>query len=166
MGETAESQWQFTTTLKVPESRNDFGQLRSQIFSNATVIQNALIAKELAQVGVQQARARLSPNVSLNANQNEQSSRFEAGDLSGDGVTKNWSANLVVNFNLFNGGATGRAIEQAKIQVAMAEMQAEDQLREVDRLLQDVWSRWSSAEQTHLILIQLTENSRRSLQIA
>ena len=166
MGETAESQWQFTTILNVPESRNDFGQLRSQIFSNATVIQNALIAKELAQVGVQQARARLSPNVSLNANQNEQSSRFEAGDLSGDGVTKNWSANLAVNFNLFNGGATGRAIEQAKIQVAMAEMQAEDQRREVDRLLQDAWSRWSSAEQTHLILIQLTENSRKSLQIA
>jgi outer membrane protein TolC len=32
MGETAESQWQFTTILNVPESRNDFGQLRSQIF--------------------------------------------------------------------------------------------------------------------------------------
>jgi outer membrane protein TolC len=50
--------------------------------------------------------------------------------------------------------------------VAMAEMQAEDQLREVDRLLQVAWSRWSSAEQTHLISIQLTDNSRRSLEIA
>lgn len=166
MGEAAESQWKFASTLNAPKSRNDFGQLRSQIFSNATVIQNALIAQELAESGVQQARARLSPNVSLSANQNEQSSRFEAGDLSGNGVTKNWSANLAVNFNLFNGGATRRAIEQAKIQVAMAEMQAEDQRREVDRLLQDVWSRWTSAEQTHLILIQLTENSERSLQIA
>ena len=166
MGELAESQWKFTTALNAPKSRNDFGELRSEVFSNATVIQNALIAQELAGVGVQQARARLSPNVSLNASQNEQSSRFEAGVLSGDGVTKNLSANLAVNFNLFNGGATRRAIQQAKVQVAMAEMQAEDQRREVDRLLQDAWSRWSSAEQTHLISMQLTENSRRSLEIA
>ena len=67
---------------------------------------------------------------------------------------------------MFNGGATRRAIQQAKMQVAMAEMQAEDQLREVDRLLQVAWSRWSSAEQTHLISIQLNDNSRRSLEIA
>ena len=166
MGETVESQWKFASTLNAPKSRNDFGELRSRVLSNATVIQNALVAQELAEAGVQQARARLSPNVSLTASQNEQSSRFEAGDLSGDGVTKNVSANLAVNFNLFNGGATRRAIQQAKMQVAMAEMQAEDQRREVDRLLQDAWSRWSSAEQTHLISIQLTENSRRSLEIA
>ena len=149
MGETVESQWKFASTLNAPKSRNDFGELRSRVLSNATVIQNALVAQELAEAGVQQARARLSPNVSLTASQNEQSSRFEAGDLSGDGVTKNVSANLAVNFNLFNGGATRRAIQQAKMQVAMAEMQAEDQRREVDRLLQDAWSRWSSAEQTH-----------------
>ena len=166
MGETVESQWKFASTLNAPKSRNDFGELRSRVLSNATVIQNALVAQELAEAGVQQARARLSPNVSLTASQNEQSSRFDAGDLSGDGVTKNVSANLAVNFNLFNGGATRRAIQQAKMQVAMAEMQAEDQRREVDRLLQDAWSRWSSAEQTHLISIQLTENSRRSLEIA
>ena len=166
MGETVESQWKFASTLNAPKSRNDFGELRSRVLSNATVIQNALVAQELAEAGVQQARARLSPNVSLTASQNEQSSRFEAGDLSGDGVTKNVSANLAVNFNLFNGGATRRAIQQAKMQVAMAEMQAEDQRREVDRLLQDAWSRWSSAEQTHLISIQLTENSIRSLEIA
>ena len=166
MGETVESQWKFASTLNAPKSLNDFGELRSRVLSNATVIQNALVAQELAEAGVQQARARLSPNVSLTASQNEQSSRFEAGDLSGDGVTKNISANLAVNFNLFNGGATRRAIQQAKMQVAMAEMQAEDQRREVDRLLQDAWSRWSSAEQTHLISVQLTENSRRSLEIA
>ena len=166
MGETVESQWKFASTLNAPKSRNDFGELRSRVLSNATVIQNALVAQELAEAGVQQARARLSPNVSLTASQNEQSSRFEAGDLSGDGVTKNVSANLAVNFNLFNGGATRRAIQQAKMQVAMAEMQAEDQRREVDRLLQDAWSRWSSAEQTHLISIQPTENSIRSLEIA
>lgn len=165
MGETVESQWKFTSALNAPNSRNDFGELRSRVLSNATVIQNALIARELAGVGVQQARARLSPNVSLMASQNEQSSRFEAGDLSGDGVTKNLSANLVVNFNLFNGGATRRAIQQAKMQVAMAEMQAEDQRREVDRLLQDVWSRWSSAREAYEISIELSSNSELMLEV-
>ena len=166
MGESAAMDWEWESSLEVPDAMNDFEALRARALSSATVIQNALISLSIAETGVQQAQARQSPTLSLNANQNEQTSRFAAGDLSGEGASKNLAASLALNFNLFNGGATRRAIQQAKIQVAMAEMQAMEERREVERLLQDALSRWQASERAHSISTQLAANSLLALEIA
>ena len=166
MGESAAMDWEWESSLEVPDAMNDFEALRARALSSATVIQNALISLSIAETGVQQAQARQSPTLSLNANQNEQTSRFAAGDLSGEGASKNLAASLALNFNLFNGGATRRAIQQAKIQVAMAEMQAMDERREVERLLQDALSRWQASARAHSISTQLAANSLLALEIA
>jgi outer membrane protein TolC len=166
MGESAAMDWEWLSSLEVPDAMNDFEALRARALSSATVIQNALISLSIAETGVQQAQARQSPTLSLNASQNEQTSRFEAGDLSGEGASKNLAASLALNFNLFNGGATRRAIQQAKIQVAMAEMQAMEERREVERLLQDALSRWQSSARAHSISAQLAANSLLALEIA
>ena len=166
MGESAAMDWEWLSSLEVPDAMNDFEALRARALSSATVIQNALISLSIAETGVQQAQARQSPTLSLNASQNEQTSRFEAGDLSGEGATKNLAASLALNFNLFNGGATRRAIQQAKIQVALAEMQVMEERREVERLLQDALSRWQSSARAHSISAQLAANSLLALEIA
>ena len=166
MGESAAKDWEWVSSLEIPDAMNDFEALRAQALSSATVIQNALISLSIAETGVQQAQAQQSPTLSLNANQNEQTSRFAAGDLSGEGASKNLAASLALNFNLFNGGATRRAIQQAKIQVAMAEMQATEERREVERLLQDALSRWQASARAHSISTQLAANSLLALEIA
>lgn len=166
MGESAEMDWEWGSSLEVPDAMNDFEALRARALSSATVIQNALISLSIAETGVQQAQARQSPTLSLNANQNEQTSRFAAGELSGEGASKNLAASLALNFNLFNGGATRRAIQQAKIQLTMAENQTEDERREVDRLLHDAWSRWTISSEVFSISQQLTDNNRQAIQIA
>lgn len=166
MGESAAKDWEWVSSLEIPDAMNDFEALRAQALSSATVIQNALISLSIAETGVQQAQAQQSPTLSLNANQNEQTSRFAAGDLSGEGASKNLAASLALNFNLFNGGATRRAIQQAKIQVAMAEMQAMEERREVERLLQDALSRWQASARAHSISTQLAANSLLALEIA
>lgn len=166
MGESAAMDWEWGSSLEVPDAINDFEALRARALSSATVIQNALISLSIAETGVRQAIARQSPTLSLNANQNEQISRFEAGDLSAEGASKNLAASLALNFNLFNGGATRRAIEQAKIQVAMAELQAMEERREVERLLQDALSRWQASARAHSISAQLAANSLLALEVA
>ena len=166
MGEDADHAWEFISPLTPPSVGRDFNQLVERAMGNATAIENALISKELAEIGVQQAQARLSPSLLLTANQGDQQSRFNAGELSADGRTKSLAANLTLNFNLFNGGASRRAIQQAKIQRAMAENQAEDERREVDRLLHDAWSRWTTFRGAYAISERLTENSHRAIQIA
>jgi outer membrane protein TolC len=166
MGDATSSSWTFSSPLMAPENIEDIDQIKDGALSNAATIQNALISQEIARTGVQQAQARMSPTLLLNASQNDQASRFSAGDLSADGRTVNIAANISLNFNLFNGGATRRAIQQAKIQVAMAENQALDEYREVERLLADAWSRWTASSAAYAVSEQLTENCVRVLEIA
>ena len=166
MGDATSSSWTFSSPLMAPENIEDIDQIKDGALSNAATIQNALISQEIARTGVQQAQARMSPTLLLNASQNDQASRFSAGDLSADGRTVNIAANISLNFNLFNGGATRRAIQQAKIQVAMAENQALDEYREVERLLADAWSRWTASSAAYAVIEQLTENCVRVLEIA
>ena len=166
MGDATSSSWTFSSPLMAPENIEDIDQIKDGALSNAATIQNALISQEIARTGVQQAQARMSPTLLLNASQNDQASRFSAGDLSADGRTVNIAANISLNFNLFNGGATRRTIQQAKIQVAMAENQALDEYREVERLLADAWSRWTASSAAYAVSEQLTENCVRVLEIA
>ena len=166
MGDAISNSWTFSSPLMSPENIEDIDQIKDGALSNATTIQNALISQEIARTGVQQAQARMSPTLLLNASQNDQASRFSAGDLSADGRTVNIATNISLNFNLFNGGATRRAIQQAKIQVAMAENQALDEYREVERLLADAWSRWTASSAAYAVSEQLTENCVRVLEIA
>lgn len=166
MGDAASSSWTFSSPLIAPENIEDFDRIKEAALSNATAIQNALISQDIAQTGVQQAQARMSPTLLLSASQNDQASRFSAGDLSADGRTVNLATNISLNFNLFNGGATRRAIQQAKIQVAMADNQALDEYREVERLLADSWSRWTASSLAYAVSEQLTENCGRLLEIA
>ena len=166
MGDAASSSWTFSSPLIAPENIEDFDRIKEAALSNATAIQNALISQDIAQTGVQQAQALMSPTLLLSASQNDQASRFSAGDLSADGRTVNLATNISLNFNLFNGGATRRAIQQAKIQVAMADNQALDEYREVERLLADSWSRWTASSLAYAVSEQLTENCGRLLEIA
>lgn len=69
------------------------------------------------------------------------------------------SAALVLNFNLFNGGATRRGIEQAKLQIIAAEQALANQEQEVRRIFQDTRDRWQVAADSYGLAVQLKENA-------
>lgn len=144
--------------LELPDQRN-FEALQACVLSDGTAMENARIAESLARTGLQQAHARMSPTVALSASQGDQRSQFAAGELEGDGRTKNMSAALVLNFNLFNGGATRRGIEQAKLQIIAAEQALANQEQEVRRIFQDTRDRWQVAADSYELAVQLKENA-------
>jgi len=166
MGEDAGREWVLDSDLNEPENDWDFAILHQAVMGNATAIQNALISREIARVGVQQAKSRVSPKLLLSANQSDQGSRFRAGEITQDGRSKNLTANLTLSFNVFDGGATRRAIEQANIQLAIAENRAEDERREVSQIVHDFWSRWTAARGAFFISRKIVTNSDRALEIA
>ncbi|MDG2210023.1 MAG: TolC family protein [Flavobacteriales bacterium] len=165
MGEREDVQWQLTTPLDLPESIGDWKSIENEVRLNATAIRNALIGRTLAQIGVDQATSRLYPVVGLASNFGEQLSQFSVGELSGAGRTLNVAANLSLNFNLFNGGATRRAIQQAKIQVDIAELSFQNQGQEVSRLLRNAYDRLESQRLGHRLSSQLTQNTKDALAI-
>lgn len=157
MGQPLDAKWQLEG-LELPNTR-DFDDLQARMLSDGTAMENARIAESLARTGLQQAQARMSPTVALSASQGDQRSQFAAGDLSGDGRTKNLSAALVLNFNLFNGGATRRGIEQAKLQIIAAEQARANQEQEARRIYQDTRDRWQVAADSYELAVQLKENA-------
>ena len=164
MGQPLNTQWVLSELE--PPSMRDFNGLKDLVFSDGTTMENARIAESLARTGLQQAQARLSPTIALTASQGDQRSQFAAGELSGDGRTKNIAASLVLNFNLFNGGATRRGIQQAKLQVLAAEQSLANQEQEVLRIFADTRQRWQTAADSYALAVQLKDNATASAAIA
>lgn len=164
MGQPLNTQW-ILSDLEPPSMR-DFNGLEALVLSDGTTMENARIAESLARTGLQQAQARMSPTIALTASQGDQRSQFAAGELSGDGRTKNIAASLVLNFNLFNGGATRRGIQQAKLQVLAAEQSLANQEQEVLRIFADTRQRWQTAADSYALAVQLKDNATASAAIA
>lgn len=127
MGDTEEEAWTLTSALTAPAELPDLAQMESQLAASETSIRNALLGEALAETALDQAQARLYPVVGLAVNWGDQFSQLNAGELSAESRVKNSSAALTLNFNLFNGGATRRAIDQARIQADLAQTVTENQ---------------------------------------
>ena len=164
MGQPLNTPW-ILSDLEPPSMR-DFNGLEALVLSDGTTMENARIAESLARTGLQQAQARMSPTIALTASQGDQRSQFAAGELSGDGRTKNIAASLVLNFNLFNGGATRRGIQLAKLQVLAAEQSLANQEQEVLRIFADTRQRWQTAADSYALAVQLKDNATASAAIA
>ena len=130
---------------------------RSEMMTNGTAIRNAALGTMLAQTAEDQAVARLYPVLGLSAAFGDQRSHFESALLEGDGRTLNTSAQLTLNFNLFNGGATRRAIAQARIQQEIAGWGEEAERLEAIRSWEEAWERGRRQEEIY----QLARNSVR-----
>ena len=61
----------------------------------------------------------------------------------------NYGAALTLNFNLFNGGATKRAIQQAQIQVELAMLDQDRLVAEAQAALAAAWDRQETAVRVH-----------------
>lgn len=165
MGEGSGATWKLLSAIEIPQDV-DAQALSSELLTNSRVIQNALIAEELARINMEQARSRMSPTLQLGLTQGDQRSQLAAGDFEGEGRSTNWSTNLIFNFNLFNGGATRRAIEQAKVQIIMAENRSQDEIQEAERLFSDAMGSWLTAKDAFRLSQVLVENAKSSLLLA
>ena len=170
MGTDETQQWSLTSSLVVLQTANErFPEeegLINKALNTTTTVRNAMLTVQLAETGMDQAESRLYPTLGLNVNLGDVRSQFAAGDLSGEGRTKNQSATLALNFNLFNGGATKRAIEQARIQLDIAETNRMNERAAVAQLLRDALDRYRTQEELYGIARETTANAEALLAIA
>jgi outer membrane protein TolC len=140
--------------------------LDREVRSNTTGVTNALLAEEITRIGVDQARSRLYPVLGLSSSFGDQRSEFSAGELSGSGRTVNTAAGLSLNFNLFNGGTTRRAIQQAQIQVEMAALDVENQQQAASQVFRNAWDRYQTQAAVHGLNERALSNARQTLKMA
>ena len=170
--------WTLTSPLAMPTGGLNLDALTDQLTTSNQSIQNAVLSKQLAETGLRQAKARLYPVVGLTANWGNTVGAsgtrselppdlffnpYEDGDISSN-VT-NYGAALTLNFNLFNGGATKRAMEQAQIQVDLAMLDHDRLVSEARAALESAWDRRETAARIHGMAVQRVSNAERSAEI-
>ena len=170
--------WTLTSPLAMPTGGLNLDALTDQLTTSNQSIQNAVLSKQLAETGLRQAKARLYPVVGLTANWGNTVGAsgtrselppdlffnpYEDGDISSN-VT-NYGAALTLNFNLFNGGATKRAMEQAQIQVDLAMLDHDRLVSEARAALESAWDRRETAASIHGMAVQRVSNAKRSAEI-
>lgn len=166
MAEDEEVNWRLTSALEVPPALPDLAQMEASITQSETSIRNALLSEALAETALDQAQARLYPVVSLSASYGDQFNQVSAGVLSGETRVKNSSAALTLNFNVFNGGATRRALDQARIQVDLAETATANQVAATLQVFRNAVDQFTTQARVYALAQQTVENAAALVSIA
>ena len=163
VGVSESKRWKLTSELDEPKAHDSWETLKSAVLNDATAIRNALLSRELARVGLEQAEGGLYPTLQVSSSFGDQRSTFAAGDLSGEGRSLNLAANLTLNFNVFNGGATRRAIQQAKIEIEVAALDFADQQSQMVVFARTAVDRMNAQESIYGLAVRMADNARSLL---
>ena len=166
MGDYEDYMWILTDELSAPPSLPSSIDVRSAVLKDNTSVQNAIISENIAHQGVQQAQAFLYPVIGFNASFSDAISQGSFGELSGNARSVNTSAFLTLNFNLFNGGATRRAISSAKIQADIAAIDQEQAMKQAGSLSSNAYDKYILGVSVYNLSVKATQNALTSLEIA
>ncbi|MDA0882562.1 MAG: TolC family protein [Bacteroidetes bacterium] len=166
MSESVETVWQLTTEMEDLEENYDFGDLRNKTLSNNSNIKNQYINTLIANTEIRRAKAGLYPVIGFNAGANQNNASFSAGEFEGQGTTINYFGNFTLNFNLFNGGRARRAIQNAKVNEAIALLNQEELSLNVENDLRNNYEQFVAQQQIYLLAQRGVSFANKSLEIA
>lgn len=168
MGEDPEAGWEFTSELTVPGITYAFDPIWDEVKNRNQTLRNQVINSMLAQQELKLARSSLYPvlNFSAGITENDNVFRVRALDLGAQGATLNYFGAFTLNFNLFNGGRTRRAIQNARIQEEIAELRQEDLERQVQADLRNALELYNAQLAIYNLTGENVENQRIAMEIA
>ena len=167
MGDYEDYMWVLTDELHAPPLLPSSIDVRAAVLKDNTSVQNAIISENIAHQGVKQAQAFLYPVIGFNASFSDAISQGSFGEeMSGNARSVNTSAFLTLNFNLFNGGATRRAISSAKIQADIAAIDQEQAMKQAGSLSSNAYDKYILGVSVYNLSVKATQNALTSLEIA
>lgn len=143
----------------------DENLLRQEALANNRRLRSAQIARQLAGLGMDQARAGYYPRLGLSLGYNIAGSSAEASFISSS-TTNGLTYGATASLNLFDGFNTSRQTENARIAIEAAEVEYQDAERAVASQLAQAFTTWRS----RLELVKLERENvgiaEQSLEIA
>jgi outer membrane protein len=116
MAENISQRFVLNDSLKPELNVYDAEILRQKVISNNSTLRNQYINQQILKNEVNLLKADLTPRVNMNAGMNYSDNWLRFGEMRAAGHARDYYMNFSVSFNLFNGGRTRTAIENAKIQ--------------------------------------------------
>jgi outer membrane protein TolC len=129
LGLPFDTNFYLTDSLVAPVNTYRYDALEGKLLSNNQNLKNQYINQRIRQYDYQLARKNLYPSIDLRSGvqQTENSLTFETpnGEQRNQGNTFNYYFNFSLSFNVYNGGATQRAIDNAEIEKNIAALSSE-----------------------------------------
>lgn len=124
MGVEKESNYNLTTPFEAVSKEYLYSDLEEKMFSNNKTLLNQYINQELLKKSIEGAKANVWPTLSMSAGTDYASNyvRYSGTDPNSS-YSYDFYVNFSLNFNLYNGGKTRRAIQQARISEEVGQLQ-------------------------------------------
>lgn len=124
MGVEKESNYNLTTPFEAVSKEYLYSDLEEKMFSNNKTLLNQYINQELLKKSIEGAKANVWPTLSMSAGTDYASNyvRYSGTDPNSS-YSYDFYVNFSLNFNLYNGGRTRRAIQQARISEEVGQLQ-------------------------------------------
>jgi len=135
MGEDPSSQWNFTDGFDHLSQDYALGDLLDRTMSNNQTLQNQFIQLKLEQTDTQLAKGDFMPSLSLSAGANNQ---FNSSGNGGSRVNSNSISpygNLSLSYNIYSGGNRKRAMEIARINKEIVNVEIDQMKHSITNLL-------------------------------
>lgn len=126
MAETKDVQWNFPDTFKPEQKEYMLADLKDKMLSSNATIKNQFINQRLLGHELAMSRSTYMPKLSLNAGADARHTRLDY-DTAGEVKTDSWDyyGNLTLSYNLYSGGTRNRAVQIAKINESIGELDLE-----------------------------------------
>lgn len=171
MGRAPRTPFQLTGELAVDTPRYLLDTLRGALLTRNVDFRQQTLNIQLQKTALKQAKAARSPTIdfSLGANTVPNYGRLDGTDgfdRSGFGNTFNYYANFTLNFNLYNGGATRRAIEIAELDIAAAELSTDQLKLQLERQLVDALAQYETQKAIYRLASNAADAAQQLLRLA
>ncbi|MEL6923126.1 MAG: TolC family protein [Bacteroidota bacterium] len=169
-----EQRYELTDELSYSAEQYSFEDLQSKMFDNNRNLKNLYTGLTLANIEKESARSFQYPTIRVNggATYGANISGLDAPNVQFEIETpvtsSNYSlyANLSASYNLYNGGATKRQIQNAEVQEKIAQLNIEDLKRNLSSQLSNALANYNNQRQLLALTQSRVENARENLDIA
>ncbi|MFM1931551.1 MAG: hypothetical protein RL226_854 [Bacteroidota bacterium] len=166
MSEQQDTPWELITEMAPPAANYEFSTLWNEVKNLNQTMRNQMVNLLIAEQETRIAQSRMYPVVGFNAGITDTQSQFRAGELEGEGITLNYFGNFTLNFNLYNGGKTRRALQNAQIREEMARISIDDIASKVQTELANTFYLYNAQKAIFAMTAEHVENQRKALDMA
>ena len=171
-----DQKYNLTDELEYTAQAYEFEDLQNKMFDNNRNLKNLYVGLSLANIEKEAAESFKYPTIRVNGGANYGTNLSGINVIEGPPTisiespvsTSNYSlyVNLAATYNLYNGGATKRNIENAEIQEKIAQLNIEDLKRNLSTQLANTLVNYNNQRQLLTLTQQRVDNARENLEIA
>jgi len=167
LGVDKASEFELTDEFNVLETEYDFATIEAQMLSSNKTITNQYINQEILKKNIDFSRTALYPSLRLSSGTD-----YANSGLLYDGMTRTTSyaydfyANFSLSFNLFNGGRTRRAIQNAHIQEEIGQLEMDQMKQSLSNAMVTIFEMYSIRKQLLSVADLSLEKAKLNLKLS